>query len=116
MELVIDSLRHLGRTEAVDGVEKARLVGLFRTHGFHNRGPRERSVPLGIANTFAAPGDHIGYFWEHERELDATADFLAAGLERDEVCVLLGHDAANAPVLSGLARAGLQSDAFWRRA
>src|SRR5262245_21727801 len=115
MELVIDSLRHLGRTEAVDGVEKAKLVGLFRTHGFHNRGPRERSVPLGIANTFAAPGDHIGYFWEHERELDATADFLAAGLERDELCVLLGHDAANARVLAGLERRGFQPVDIQRR-
>jgi len=115
MELVIDSLRELGRTEAVDGVEKARLVGLFRTYGFHNRGPRERSVPLGIANTFAAAGDHIGYFWEHEEELDATADFLAAGLERDEVCVLLGHDAANARVLAGLEGRGFQSDNIRRR-
>src|SRR5262249_3304854 len=88
MEIVIDLLREHARGEAVDAVEKARLVGLFRTHGFHNRAPRERSVPLGIGEAFAAPGDHIGYFCEHEQELDATADFLATGLERDEVCVL----------------------------
>jgi len=115
MELVIDSLRELGRSEEADGVEKARLVGLFRTQGFHNRGPRERSVRLGIADAFAAPGDHIGYFWEHEQELDATADFLAAGLERDEVCVLLGHDVANARVLAGLERRGLEPDDIQRR-
>jgi hypothetical protein len=115
MELVIDSLRELGRTEAVDGAEKARLMGLFRTHGLHNRGPRQRSVPLGIANAFAAPGDHIGYFWEQEQELDATADFLAAGLERDEVCVLLGHDAANERVLAGLEHRGFQSEDIRRR-
>jgi hypothetical protein len=115
MELVIDSLRERGRTEAVDGVEKARLMGLFRIHGFHNRGQRQRSVPLGIANAFAAPGDHIGYFWEQEQELDATADFLAAGLERDEVCVLLGHDAANERVLAGLEHRGFQSDDIRRR-
>ena len=115
MELVIDSLREVGRTEAVNGVERARLISLFRTHGFHNRARRERSVPLGIADAFAAPGDHIGYFWEHERELDATADFLATGLERDEVCVLLGHDAANARVQAGLERRGLQPDNFRRR-
>jgi hypothetical protein len=115
MELVIDSLRELGRSEEADGVEKARLVGLFRTQGFHNRGPRERSVRLGIADAFAAPGDHIGYFWEHEQELDATADFLAAGLERDEVCVLLGHDAANARVLAGLERRGFEPDDIRRR-
>ena len=115
MELVIDSLKELGRTEALDGAEKARLVGLFRTHGFHNRGPRERSVPLGIADAFAAPGDHIGYFCEHEQELDATADFLAAGLERDEVCVLLGHDAANARVLASLERRGFRPNDMRRR-
>jgi len=90
-------------------------MGLFRTHGLHNRGPRHRSVPLGIANAFAAPGDHIGYFWEQEQELDATADFLAAGLERDEVCVLLGHDAANERVLAGLEHRGFQSDDIRRR-
>ena len=115
LELVIDSLGELGRTEAVDGVERARLIGLFRTHGFHNRGPRPRSVPLGIADAFAAPGDHIGYFWERELELDATADFLATGLERDEVCVLLGHDAANARVLAGLEHRGFQPNDVQRR-
>ena len=107
MELVIGSLGELRRREEADtGVEKARLLGLFRTRGLHNRAPRERSVPLGIADGFAAPGDHIGYFWEDEQELDATAGFLAAGLERDEVCVLLGHEAANARVLAGLERRG----------
>jgi len=115
MEFLIDSLRELGRSEEADGVEKARLVSLFRTQGFHNRGPRERNVRLGIADAFAAPGDHIGYFWEHEQELDATADFLAAGLERDEVCVLLGHDAANARVLAGLERRGFEPDKIRRR-
>ena len=115
MELVIDSLRELGRSERVDSIEKSRLIGLFRTQGFHHRGPRERSVPLGIADAFAAPGDHIGYFWEQEQELDATADFLAAGLERDEVCVLLGHDAANARVLAGLEHRGFQPDDIQRR-
>ena len=115
MELIIDSLRELGRSETVDSIEKSRLIGLFRTQGFHNRGPRERSVPLGIDDAFAAPGDHIGYFWEQEQELDATADFLAAGLERDEVCVLLGHDAANARVLGGLEHRGFQPDDIQRR-
>src|SRR5262249_7522816 len=115
MELVIDWLRELGRSETVDSSEKSRLIGLFRTQGFHNRGPREQSVPLGIVDAFAAPGDHIGYFWEQEQELDATADFLAAGLERDEVCVLLGHDEANARVLAGLEHRGFHPDDIQRR-
>ena len=108
MELVVDCARGApGVAREANGVEKARLLGLFRTQGLHNRAPRERSVPLGIADAFAAPGDHIGYFWEDDREFDATAGFLAAGVERDEVCVLLGHDTANARVLAGLERRGL---------
>jgi hypothetical protein len=108
MELVVGPLGELRRLEGEENpAEKARLVHLFRTRGLHSRAPRERSVALGIADAFAAPGDHIGYFWEHEREFDATAGFLAAGIERDEVCVLLGHDAATARVLAGLERRGL---------
>jgi hypothetical protein len=60
-----------------------------------------------MAGELAAPGDHIGYFWESEAEFDATAGFLAAGVERDEVCVLLGHTVANARVLASLERRGL---------
>ena len=97
------------------GAEKARLLDLFRTRGLHHRAPLERSVPLGIADAFAAPGDHIGYFWEDDQEFDATAGFLAAGVERDEVCVLLGHDAANARVLAGLERRGLPPNDMRRR-
>jgi hypothetical protein len=116
MQLVIGALGELGRGEEADeGAEKARIVGLFRTRGLHDRALRERSVPLGIADAFAAPGDHIGYFWEHEQELDATAGFLAAGLERDEVCVLLGHEAANARVVASLERRGLHPGDFRRR-
>ena len=116
MELVVGALRELRRSEGeANGAEKARLLGLFRAKGLHHRAPRERSVPLGIADTFAAPGDHIGYFWEDDQEFDATAGFLAAGLERDEVCVLLGHDAATARVLAGLERRGLPPDDMRRR-
>ena len=116
MELVVSVLGELRRNEGeANGAEKARLLGFFRGRGLHNRAPRERSVPLGIADAFAAPGDHIGYFWEDNQEFDATAGFLAAGLERDEVCVLLGHDAANARVLAGLERRGLPPDEMRRR-
>jgi hypothetical protein len=52
---------------------KARLLGLFRARGPHSRAPLERSVPLGIADAFAAPGDHIGYVWEDDQAFDATA-------------------------------------------
>jgi hypothetical protein len=116
MEVVVSALGELRHSDGeASGAEKARLLGLFRARGLHNRAPLERSVPLGIADAFATPGDHIGYFWEDDQEFDATADFLATGLERDEVCVLLGHDAANARVLAGLERRGLSPDDMRRR-
>jgi hypothetical protein len=116
MQFVVGSLGQLGRREVGEnGAEKDRLLDLFRTRGFHYRGPRERSVPLGVAGEFAAPGDHISYFWESEGEFDAATGFLAAGLERDEVCVLLGHAVANSRVLAGLERRGLTPDELQRR-
>ena len=116
MELVVGALGELRRGEnEANGAEKARLLGLFRARGPHHRAPLERSVPLGIAEAFAAPGDHIGYFWEDDQEFDATAGFLAAGAERDEACILLGHEAANARVLAGLERRGLPPDDLRQR-
>ena len=116
MQLVVSSLAQVGRREVEEnGAERDRLLDLFRTRGLHNREPRERNVPLGMAGEFAAPGDHISYFWESEHEFDAVAGFLAAGAERDEICVLLGHDAANGRVLAGLERRGLAPDKLRRR-
>jgi hypothetical protein len=116
MQLVVGSLGQLGRREVGEnGAEKDRLLDLFRTRGFHHRGLRESSVPLGVAGKFTVPGDHISYFWESETEFDAAAGFLAAGVERDEVCVLLGHAVANSRVLAGLERRGLAPDELRRR-
>jgi hypothetical protein len=116
MQLVVGALGQLGRREAgVNAAERDRLLELFRTRGFHRRGPRERSVPLGVAGEFAAPGDHISYFWESEGEFDSAAGFLAAGVERDEVCVLLGHDDANSRLLADLERHGFAPDELERR-
>ena len=116
MQLVVGSLGQLGRREAGEtGAERERLLDLFRTRGFHHPGPRERCVPLCVADELASLGDHISYFWESEGELDATAGFLAAGVERDEVCVLLGHAGANSRVLAGLERRGLSPDELERR-
>lgn len=104
------SLRRLGEEAAVDlDVDKERLLTLFRTRGPAGRAPREPKLPLGIGNALVAPGDHIAYLWESEQELDVTTDFLVAGLERDEVGVLVGHDVANHRVLAALERRGFDS-------
>jgi len=87
--------------------EPESILELFRTRGLHSREPRVRDIPLGLGNALAAPGDHIAYFWESEREFDATAGFLAAGASLGEACVLIGHDAANERLMAGLERLGL---------
>jgi MEDS: MEthanogen/methylotroph, DcmR Sensory domain/Putative zinc-finger len=116
MEIVVSALGELRRTDREENrAEKAGVLDLFRARGPHRRAPLERNVPLGIADAYAAPGDHIGYFCEDDQELDATAGFLAAGVERDEVCVLLGHDEGNARVLAGLERRGLPPHDMRRR-
>jgi hypothetical protein len=87
--------------------EPESILELFRTRGLHSREPRVRDIPLGLGSALAAPGDHIAYFWESEREFDATAGFLAAGASLGEACVLIGHDAANERLMAGLERLGL---------
>ena len=87
--------------------EQARVLELFRTHGLHRRKPRDRDIPLGLGSELAALGDHIGYFWESEREFEATAGFLATGVSLGEACVLIGHDTANERLLAILELRGL---------
>ena len=87
--------------------EQGRILELFRTRGLHRRERSDRDIPLGLGSELAAPGDHIAYFWESEREFNATAGFLAAGTSLGEACVLIGHDAANERLLASLERDGL---------
>jgi len=83
------------------------ILELFRARGLHRQAPRPRDIPLGLGGELAAVGDHIGYFWESEREFDATAGFLATGVSLGEACVLIGHDTANDRLLESLERLGL---------
>src|SRR5262245_21377932 len=86
---------------------RGQILELFRTRGLHRREKRDRDIPLGLGSELAALGDHIAYFWESEREFDATASFLAAGASLGEACVLVGHDAAHERLLASLERRGL---------
>jgi hypothetical protein len=109
MRLVTSSLPRLRQeSPPVDlAAEKARLLGLFRTRGPASRGPREPSLPLGIGDAFVALGDHVAYLWESEEEFEASVGFMAKGLERDEIGVVIGHEVANDRVLASLERRGL---------
>ena len=87
--------------------EQGRALELFRARGLHRGRPRDRDIPLGLGNELAAVGDHIAYFWESEREFEATAGFLATGVSLGEACVLIGYDPANQRLLASLERRGL---------
>jgi hypothetical protein len=107
MRLALSVLGQLRPSTGEDlSAEQARMLELFRARGLH-RQKRDRDIPLGLGSELAAPGDHIAYFWESEREFDATAGFLAAGASLGDACVLIGHDAANERLLAILERRGL---------
>ena len=108
VQLVVSALGRLPSASGEDlAMGQSRIREMFRTRGLHRRERRERDVPLGIGHELAAIGDHIAYFCESERELDAAAGFLAAGASLGEACVLVGHDTANERMLASLERRGL---------
>ena len=113
MQLVVSTLRQLQPSAGEDpAAEQSRMLELFRARGLHRRQAPQRDIPLGLGSELAALGDHIAYFCESERELDATAGFLAAGASLGEASVLIGHDTANGRLLAGLERHGLNVGAL----
>lgn len=115
MRLVMDSLQRLGQEPPADlAADKERMLGLFRSRRPGPDARREASMPLGIDDTRVALGDHVAYLWESEQEFAATAGFLVAGLARDEVGVLVGHEAANNRVLASLEQRGVDPGALGR--
>jgi hypothetical protein len=107
VRLVVSTLGQLEPPAGEDLSAEHRVLGLFRARGLHRGAKGKRDIPLGLGSELAALGDHIAYFWESERELDATAGFLATGALLGQACVLVGHDAPNERVLANLERRGL---------
>ncbi len=64
------------------------------------------NVPLGIGTSCAHSGDHIGYFWENDREFERGVGFLEAGLRDGDACFVFGHEPANLKVLGVLRKDG----------
>ena len=115
MRLVMSSLQRLRQAPSADlAADTARMVGLFRSRRPGGLAPRDPSLPLGIGEARVALGDHVAYLWESDQEFEATAGFLAAGLEREELGVLVGHEAANDRVLAALERRGLDPEELGR--
>ena len=113
--LVVNAVHRLREEPPVDlAADKARLLGVFRSRGPSSHAPREPSLPLGLGDALVALGDHVAYLWESDQEFEATADFLAAGLARDEIGVLVGHEGANNRVLASLERRGLDPEGLGR--
>jgi len=79
---------------------KAKLLQLFRASQPSPAVDKGRRIRLGILDQYAAPGDHIGYFWETEQEFEEGVGFLAAGLHNGDACFIFGHEAANDKVLA----------------
>jgi anti-sigma factor RsiW len=56
---------------------KAKLLQLFRAS--QPAVGKSRRIRLGILDQYAAPGDHIGYFWETEQEFEEASAFSPPG-------------------------------------
>ena len=105
MQAVAGSLGHLGALrQGPTASERERLLALFREQGLHRPGPRRPSVPLGLAGAVVAPGEHLAYLLESERDFEDAVGFVAAGASQRETCILLGSDEANTRVEAALER------------
>ena len=75
-----------GRRAAGGGRRAAKNSGAFKRTMSRDRKDR---VLLGIANLYASPGDHIGYFYRTpEEQRDALVRYLKVGLDADETSVM----------------------------
>ncbi len=86
--------------QGVPAETKAKLLQMFRANQNAPAVDKSRRIRLGILDQYAAPGDHIGYFWETEQEFEEGVGFLAAGLHNGDACFVFGHEAANDKVLA----------------
>lgn len=111
-EAYLEQMRHVvaltGKLREGDDTlaSRQRALSLFRERLQARRKDPRRNVELGIGDNWAAPGDHLAYFWEDDREFDAGMGFLEAGLEDRDYCFVFGFDQANQKVLERLRQRG----------
>lgn len=68
-------------------------------------------IPLGFAELYAAPGDHIGHFYQTRKESqDLVVGFLKAGLNESEKCVYVGPPDEQGPLSQALTAVGVDVD------
>ncbi len=104
LEQMRHTIRCLGslreEPKGVPAETKAKLLQMFRASQPAPAVENTRRIRLGILDQYAAPGDHIGYFWETEQEFEEGVGFLAAGLHNGDACFVFGHEGANDKVLA----------------
>ncbi|MBI2955704.1 MAG: zf-HC2 domain-containing protein [Acidobacteria bacterium] len=110
MRFTVRSLRGLGE-QPVAAEAKQSLLELFRSHHAEAR-PTARVIPLGIGEEYAAPGDHIAYFWEGEHDFQLGVGFLEAGLRGRDFCVVFGYEEANRKAPEVLEKKGFKVPAL----
>jgi hypothetical protein len=94
---------------------EARLLGLARWHCRNLAAEGARPVAAGLGEEHLAPGDHVAYFWESERDFARAVGFLEVGLRAGEHGIVLGYDDANARVLDELRRRALDPESLIER-
>ena len=72
--------------------------------------PRPGDIPLGLRDERVKLGDHIAYFWEHDREFEEAVGFLLVGIRNGEHVVVFGHEEANKKVVDVLRNLGIDTD------
>jgi MEDS: MEthanogen/methylotroph, DcmR Sensory domain/Putative zinc-finger len=67
------------------------------------------TIPFGVTDDEIPLGSHVVYFWETADEFERCVRFLQLGLEDNDLCVMIGHEEANARVVQLLERAGYEA-------
>jgi len=66
------------------------------------------AIPFGVTDDEIPLGSHVVYFWETTDEFERGVRFLQLGLQRNDFCVLFGHDEANTRILQLLRSVGYE--------
>jgi hypothetical protein len=93
---------------------EAKLLALGRWHCRCRGAGRGAPVPFGVGDEVVSLGDHLAWLFESEREFDRALGFLEVGLRGDDHAIVFGHEGANARVLDGLRRRGIDPDRLAR--
>ena len=91
---------------SVTTVDQYVLVIAGKAGGMMRNG--DDQIPLGFAELYASPGDHIGHFYQtREESRDLVVGFLKTGRDAGEKCVYLGPPDEMGPLSEALMAGGI---------